>query len=52
MRLSKSGAFQHLAAQLSFEGQQCTYEANYSGSFSGFMDCSGFKGVPVSISIE
>jgi hypothetical protein len=52
MRLSKSGPFQHLAAQMSFEGQQCTYEAKYSGSFSGYMDCSGFKGIPVSISIK
>jgi hypothetical protein len=39
-------------ATISFEGGQCVYRGEFSGSSSGFMDCPDAKGVALSISVQ
>jgi hypothetical protein len=49
---SSSGSLAPISAVLSFDGAQCVYRGEFSGSTSGYMDCSHAKGVPLSISIR
>lgn len=52
LRISGSGSLAPISAILSFDGAQCVYRGEFSGSTSGYMDCSHAKGVPLSISIS
>jgi hypothetical protein len=52
LQISGSGELAPISAILSFEGAQCVYRGEFSGSTSGYMDCSHAKGVPLSISIR
>ena len=53
MRLfSKSGPSFQLNATISFDGGQCVYTGDFSGTSNGYMDCSYSKGVPLSISVK
>ena len=53
IRLSKSGPSHRLNAIFSLDDRQCTFKAQSSGTFSGYLDCSS-KGalIPVSISVK
>jgi hypothetical protein len=51
-QISGSGALSQINAIISFEGAQCTYSGDFSGSSNGYMNCSDAKGVPLSISIK
>jgi hypothetical protein len=41
-------------SQVSFimEGVTCAFGGRFSGTYTGFMDCAGAKGVPVTLSVK
>jgi hypothetical protein len=47
-----SGSLSRIDAAISLDGTQCSYSGDFSGSSGGHMDCSGAKGIPLSISIK
>jgi hypothetical protein len=51
-QLSGSGSLSKINATISLGGTQCIYNADLSTGSSGYMDCTGSKGIPVSISIK
>jgi hypothetical protein len=51
-RLSRLGSLSHIDATISFDGAQCIYRGDLSDNFSGQMDCTNAKGVPLSLSIK
>jgi hypothetical protein len=51
-RISRSGTSSKIDATISFDGARCAYSGPFTGSASGYMDCSDTGGVPLSISIK
>jgi hypothetical protein len=51
-RISRSGTSSKIDATISFDGARCAYSGPFTGSSSGYMDCSDTGGVPLSISIK
>jgi len=51
IRLSTAAPSQ-IDATISFEGGQCVYRGEFSGTSSGYMDCPDAKGVALSISVK
>jgi hypothetical protein len=39
-------------ATLIMDGVTCTLSGRFSGTYTGFMDCTGAKGVPVTLSVK
>jgi hypothetical protein len=52
LRIRSSGSSERIEATLSFDGARCTYSQRFSGTSSGYMECSGGQSVPLSISIR
>lgn len=52
VKLAHSGAMPQILATLWLDGVQCSYSGALAANFSGRMDCSDAKGVPLTLSIE
>jgi hypothetical protein len=51
--IRRSAASSQLRATLSFDGgDECSYAGAWSGRSTGTMDCSGAKGIPLTLSAE
>ncbi len=59
MKLQLTGARSWLArsrsevrATFDMDGSTCTLSGAFSGTYTGFMDCTGTKGVPITFSVK
>jgi len=41
-----------ISATFDIDGSICTLSGAFSGTFTGFMDCAGTKGVPITFSVK
>jgi hypothetical protein len=51
-QIVKSSLWPHFRATMTMDGAKCTFSGKFSDTYSGFMDCTDAKGVPVTLSIK
>ena len=51
-RSQVSVPWSQVQASFIMEGVTCAFGGRFSGTYTGFMDCAGAKGVPVTLSVK
>jgi hypothetical protein len=52
LQISKSGPWSEIRATMTTDGDKCTFGGRLSDTYSGVMDCSDAKGVPLTFSLK
>jgi hypothetical protein len=53
LRIDRSAGSSRLQAFFSLDtSEQCSYVGSWTGRSAGTMDCSGAKGIPVTLSVQ
>lgn len=49
---ARSDGRSEISATFDIDGSTCTLSGAFSGTYTGFMDCAGTKGVPITFSVK
>ena len=51
-QITKLGPFSQIKAAMIMDGKQCTFSGRFSDTYTGLMDCTDAKGVPLTLTVK
>jgi hypothetical protein len=51
-QMTRSSSLSQFRATMTMDGDRCTFSGKLSDTYSGFMDCTNAKGVPLTLTIK